>query len=67
MSQKLPQAEELKMATQLTSTLMPIRSVQRREKARAITADEKKFDAYFALRQARANKRLQGRPFIAIG
>ena len=40
---------------------MPIRQAVRREKARAITADEKRFNPYIALRTARANKRLQGK------
>ncbi|XP_045192477.2 60S ribosomal protein L13-like [Mercenaria mercenaria] len=53
-------AEEIKMATQLPGTVMPIRQSIRREKARAITADEKRYNPYVALRTARANKRLQG-------
>lgn len=48
------------MATQLEGPVMPIRQVVRREKARAITADDKKFDPYFSLRQARTNKKLAG-------
>lgn len=60
------QAEEQKLATQLTGPVMPIRQVQRREKARAITDEEKRFNPYVALRQARANKRLQGKKQIMI-
>lgn len=52
--------EEIKMATQLSGPLMPITQRVVREKARVITDDEKRFDPYFSLRQARANKRLQG-------
>ena len=53
--------EEMKMATQLTGPVMPIVSVPRKEKARAVTADDKKFSAFIALRTARANKRLAGK------
>jgi len=53
--------EELKVATQLKGRrVMPIVAVAKREKARPITAEEKKFSAFVALRQARANKRLAG-------
>jgi large subunit ribosomal protein L13e len=53
--------EELKVATQLKGRrVMPIVVVAKREKARAITADEKKFSAFVALRQARAHQRLAG-------
>jgi large subunit ribosomal protein L13e len=56
------QAEEMKMATQLASKdVMPIRQVVRREKARAITDDEKKFKAFVVLRQARINAKLFGK------
>ena len=54
------QEEEIKMATQLSGQVMPIRKVYRPEKARKITDEEKKFSAFTALRQARAAKRLQG-------
>uniref|UniRef100_A0A8C5R4V3 60S ribosomal protein L13 n=1 Tax=Leptobrachium leishanense TaxID=445787 RepID=A0A8C5R4V3_9ANUR len=53
-------AEELKMATQLTGPIMPIRSVFKKEKARVITEDEKNFKAFASLRMARANARLFG-------
>jgi len=52
--------EELKLATQLKGKIMPIVSLPKREKARAITAEEKKFSAFVALRQARAHQRLAG-------
>ena len=49
------------MATQVKgNVVMPPNVVAKREKARAITADEKKFSAFTALRVARANKRLEG-------
>nr|KAG5707495.1 hypothetical protein BaRGS_011999 [Batillaria attramentaria] len=55
-------AEEIKMATQLKSKdVMPIRSLPRREKARAITDEEKKFKAFIVLRQARINQKLFGK------
>ncbi|NXU73369.1 RL13 protein, partial [Oreotrochilus melanogaster] len=53
-------AEELKMATQLTGPIMPIKNVFKREKARAISEDEKNFKAFASLRMARANARLFG-------
>ena len=55
-------AEEIKMAKQLKGMVMPIRNayMYKREKARAITDEEKKFSAFTALRQARANARLVG-------
>uniref|UniRef100_A0A8C4TVM1 Large ribosomal subunit protein eL13 n=1 Tax=Falco tinnunculus TaxID=100819 RepID=A0A8C4TVM1_FALTI len=55
-----PQAEELKMATQLTGPVMPIKNVFKREKARVISEDEKNFKAFASLRMARANARLFG-------
>nr|XP_055097951.1 60S ribosomal protein L13-like [Symphalangus syndactylus] len=54
------QAEELKLATQLTGPVMPIRNVYKREKARVITEEEKNFKAFASLRMARANARLFG-------
>ena len=50
----------MKMATQLTGDVMPIVQLQKREKARKITDDEKKYSAFTAMRQARANARLFG-------
>uniref|UniRef100_A0AAX7TAF3 Large ribosomal subunit protein eL13 n=1 Tax=Astatotilapia calliptera TaxID=8154 RepID=A0AAX7TAF3_ASTCA len=52
--------EELKMATQLTGPVMPIRTVHKKEKARVISEDEKNFKAFASLRMARANARLFG-------
>jgi len=52
--------EELKLATQLKGKVLPIRVAPKKEKARAVTADEKKFSAFVALRQARAHVRLAG-------
>ncbi|XP_007468510.1 PREDICTED: 60S ribosomal protein L13 isoform X2 [Lipotes vexillifer] len=53
-------AEELKLATQLTGPVMPIRNVYKKEKARVITDEEKNFKAFASLRMARANARLFG-------
>ncbi|NIG58465.1 hypothetical protein BU61_1299 [Pontoporia blainvillei] len=53
-------AEELKLATQLTGPVMPIRNVYEKEKARVITEEEKNFKAFTSLRMARANARLFG-------
>lgn len=55
------QEEEMKMATQLAGPLMPVVSVPRKDKARAITDAERKYSAFVALRQARAHARLAGR------
>ncbi|XP_053491376.1 60S ribosomal protein L13 [Ictalurus furcatus] len=52
--------EEVKMATQLTGPVMPIKIVHKKEKARMITEEEKKFNAFASLRMARANARLFG-------
>ncbi|KAM7323658.1 LOW QUALITY PROTEIN: hypothetical protein ACRRTK_017764 [Alexandromys fortis] len=52
-------AEELKLATQLTGPVMPIRNVYKKEKARVIT-EEENFKAFASLRMARANARLFG-------
>ncbi|KAF4082833.1 hypothetical protein AMELA_G00132790 [Ameiurus melas] len=52
--------EEVKMATQLTGPVMPIKIVHKKEKARMITEEEKKFKAFANLRMARANARLFG-------
>ncbi|KAH0515489.1 60S ribosomal protein L13 [Microtus ochrogaster] len=46
-------AEELKLATQLTGTVMPIRNVYKKEKARVIT-EEKNFKAFASLLMANA-------------
>ena len=55
--------EELKMATQLTGVIMPLKnnSVVLTEKARVPTADEKKFHAYHTLRIIRADKKWKGK------
>merc|ERR1711920_471385 len=52
--------EELKMATQLSGPVMPIKTVHKKEKARVISDDEKNFKAFASLRMARANARLFG-------
>jgi len=52
--------EEIKLAKQLKGELLPIKQKFRKEKARVITEEEKKFSAFVALRQARAHARLFG-------
>uniref|UniRef100_A0A8C0QL81 Large ribosomal subunit protein eL13 n=1 Tax=Canis lupus familiaris TaxID=9615 RepID=A0A8C0QL81_CANLF len=52
-------AEELKLVTQLTGLVMPIRNVYK-EKARVITEEEKNFKAFASLHMACANARLFG-------
>jgi len=52
--------DQIKLATQLRGVVMPMKLKPRKEKARAITAQEKKFSAFTALRQARAAQRLKG-------
>jgi hypothetical protein len=42
---------EIKMAKQLKGVVMPISQMSRPEKARKITAEEKKFSVFTALRQ----------------
>ncbi|KAB0371985.1 hypothetical protein FD755_016923 [Muntiacus reevesi] len=46
-------AGELKLATQLTGPVMPIRNVYKKEKARVITEEEKNFNVFASLRTAR--------------
>ncbi|XP_055504999.1 60S ribosomal protein L13 [Leucoraja erinacea] len=53
-------AEEIKVATQLTGAVMPIKNVYKKERARVISEDEKNFKAFASLRMARANARLFG-------
>ena len=54
------QEAELKLAKQLVGPIMPIKRVFKKDRARAITEEEKKHSVYQALRMARANARLQG-------
>ncbi|WP_187788045.1 60S ribosomal protein L13, partial [Salmonella sp. S146_54837] len=51
---------ELKLATQLSGKVMPIKQVKKTEKARAVTEEEKKTSVFNDMRMARANKRLFG-------
>ncbi|GCB78649.1 hypothetical protein scyTo_0019440 [Scyliorhinus torazame] len=53
-------AAEIKVATQLTGPVMPIKNISKRERARVISEDEKNFKAFASLRMARANARLFG-------
>ena len=50
----------MKLATQLTGPVLSISQSIKSEKARAITAEEKKFSAFNKLRQERAHKKLRG-------
>jgi large subunit ribosomal protein L13e len=54
------QEEEMKMATQLVTTIMPVSQSFKTEKARAITEEEAKFSAFNKLRIERAHQRLRG-------
>merc|ERR1711962_575528 len=53
-------AEEIAMATQIGGKVMPIKTVEKRPRAMAITEDMANFKAFQAIRQARAVKRLHG-------
>merc|ERR1711923_321142 len=53
--------EEIKMAKQLSGDLLPIEKTFKPEKARVPTEDEKKHQAFVALRQARTNAKLLGK------
>ena len=53
-------AEECKLASQLRGFVMPLKMKPTKEKGRAVTDEDKKFQAYATLRIARANKRLKG-------
>jgi len=54
--------EEMKMATQVPGTVMPIRARRfKKEKARAITAAERKHSVFNEMRMARSDARLVGK------
>lgn len=52
---------ERKLATQLKSTILPLKSKARQPKIRVPTEEEKKFGAHFTVRKARITKRLHGK------
>ncbi|PNF40643.1 60S ribosomal protein L13 [Cryptotermes secundus] len=52
--------EERKVATQLKTTVMPIKQPGVKSRARKVTAEEKKFSAFATLRKARTDARLVG-------
>jgi len=52
--------EECKVATQVKGEVMPLHQSTAKPKARVITEEEKKFEAYITLRKARADARLVG-------
>ena len=54
-------AEELKLAQQLRGTILPAKQHLRREKARPVTEELKKFEVYRHLRRVRADKRMKGK------
>eukprot|EP01134_Creolimax_fragrantissima_P004187 CFRG4187T1 len=54
------QVEECKAASQLKGAIIPIRQQFTREKARAITEEEKNFGAHYTLRMARSNAKYVG-------
>ena len=54
-------AADTQSAAQLTGALMPIKSKFVKEKARAITAEEKSASAYRDVRMARSDQRLKGK------
>merc|ERR1711962_635433 len=53
--------EEIKLAKQISGDLLPIEKTFKPEKARVPTEDEKKHQAFVALRQARTNAKLLGK------
>ncbi|KNC85477.1 50S ribosomal protein L13e [Sphaeroforma arctica JP610] len=53
-------AEDIKAASQLTGAIIPVTQQHKREKARAITEEEKNFNAFYTLRMARANAKYVG-------
>jgi len=53
-------AEELKLATQLRGSLMPLKKVVEQEAFQPITEELKKFEVYRHLRRIRADVRLKG-------
>ena len=52
--------EETKLAVQLPKRALPIKQRATREKARPVTGDDTKFQAFQAIRMARADARLIG-------
>jgi large subunit ribosomal protein L13e len=54
-------AEELKLATQLKTQVLPIRQRVKRLRGRKITDEEHKFSAFTTLRQSFATARLWGK------
>ncbi len=50
----------MKLATQMRGTLLPVRQRVRREKARAVTEEERQFGVYRHVRRLRADKRQRG-------
>jgi len=53
-------AEEIKLAAQLRGAILPVKVVAVKEKARVITAEDKKFEPYRTIRRVRADMRQKG-------
>nr|CBN08623.1 small nucleolar RNA, C/D box 68 [Microcosmus squamiger] len=53
-------AEEIKMASQHTGAVLPLKRKVVREKARAVTDEEKKYSAFQDMRVSRSNAKLHG-------
>jgi len=53
-------AEEIKLAAQLRGAILPVKVVAIKEKARVITAEDKKFEPYRTIRRVRADMRQKG-------
>uniref|UniRef100_A0AC34FFV3 60S ribosomal protein L13 n=1 Tax=Panagrolaimus sp. ES5 TaxID=591445 RepID=A0AC34FFV3_9BILA len=53
--------EEVKLATQLRGTILPLHPVQKREKAQPITEALQKFEVFRHLRRLRADKKYKGK------
>ncbi|XP_039265886.2 large ribosomal subunit protein eL13-like [Styela clava] len=53
-------AEEIKMASQYEGTVLPMKQKFTREKARAITDEERNHSVFQAMRMARSNAKLHG-------
>ena len=50
----------MKLAQQITTEVMPFTTIVKKEKARVITDDDRKFSPYCVLRTARTTGRLAG-------
>lgn len=53
--------EELKLATQIRGTILPLKPVEKREKAQPVTEALQKFEVFRHLRRVRVDKKLKGK------